>query len=64
MALQEGEEGVKLLLNLHLHVVVKQLNGGDGLELVGQGAVLRGVVICPRFNRVEVMDTDVLILGF
>ena len=47
VALQEGEEGVKLLLNLHLHVVVKQLNRGDGLELLGQGAVLCGVVVCP-----------------
>jgi hypothetical protein len=34
MAFQEGEERVELLIDLHLHVVMKELNWGDGLQLL------------------------------
>ena len=63
MTLEEGEERVKFLIDLHLHVVMKEFHRGYGLELLGQRAVLcRLMIICPRLNRVEIVDADVLIL--
>lgn len=68
MALEEAEERVQLFLYVHLHVVVEQLDRGDGLQLLCEGSIFRGglliVIVGPTFYRVEVVDANVLVGTF
>lgn len=65
MALKEGEQGVKLVLDVNLHVVMEELDRCDALQLLSEGLILGTlflVVISPALNAVEIVQADVLVL--
>jgi len=67
MTLEERIQRVKLVLNIDLHIVMQQLNGGDALKLLTQCLVLsthvlRVVVIRTAFNTVEIVQANVFVL--
>ena len=64
MTLEEGEQSIELVLNINLHIVVKQLHRCDALELLSKCLVLSAlpILICPAFNAFKVVQANVLIL--